>query len=111
MSSWKSDEKGLGSEPLSDAARDDWTRYGLSRRQPATDAAAAQAIVRPIRPEDRHGNFEGHVYLEYQHENVINSGRPARTARGRRFVANVATVSIVGVIGGLIAVLGSVTAG
>jgi hypothetical protein len=112
-----------GPESLDEAERDDWTRYGVAHL-PAPEpsqydpnkpkvvgsstlsklkgAAPAPVISRKSEPADED-------FLEYRHEiGAVETGQATRT-RSPRFIANVATVSVVGAIGVLILVLGLVS--
>jgi len=97
-------------EHVSPIARDDWNRYGLSRRGHAADQAPRDALGRPIERVDRRSEAPDDLFIHYRREASQHPARPAATHRSPRFIANVATVSFVGALGVALAVIGLATA-
>jgi hypothetical protein len=92
MTSEPGDDGKLRTEHRSEAARDDWYRYGLSRRG-GEDQAPRDALGRPIQDEGRRPAVPDDMFIRYRDETrQVPSGRARRSPR---FIANVATVIIV----------------
>jgi hypothetical protein len=109
MSLGRPDEGKIQAEQVGSVARDDWNRYGLSRRR-GPDQAPRDALGRPIEQEDRRYEAPDDLFIHYRRETTQRAARPVGAARGPRFVANVVTVAVVGVLGVSLAVFGFVTA-
>ena len=105
-----SDDSRQRSEHVSRVARDDWHRYGLSRRGRAADQGPRDALGRPIERVDRRAEAADELFIHYRREASQRTARPAGARRSPRFVANMATVSVVGALGIALLVLGLATA-
>ncbi len=105
-----SGDGGLPPDLVNEPASDDWTRYGLARGSGGRDRAPRDALGRPLAGRERRENAPDDLYLQYRRE---TSQRPT-TAPGRehgpRFAANVATASVIGVLGVLLLAIALVTA-
>jgi hypothetical protein len=97
MTSDQSDDGKLRVEHRSEAAGDDWYRYGLSRRG-GEDQGPRDALGRPIQDEARRPAAPDDFYIQYRHETSQRTPS-TRTRRSPRFIANVATVVVVIVVG------------
>jgi hypothetical protein len=97
MTSGSSDEGKIRAEHGTEAARDDWYRYGLSRRG-ADDQAPRDALGHPIQDEASRPAAPDDLYIQYRHETSQRS-QSNRTRRSPRFIANVAAVFIVVAVG------------
>ena len=92
MPSAPGDDGKVRTEHQSEAARDDWYRYGLSRRG-GEDKAPRDALGRPIEVEGRSAAVPDDMFIRYRDETrQVQSGRAHRSPR---FIANVATVAMV----------------
>jgi hypothetical protein len=105
-----SDDGKQQSEHVSRVAPDDWSRYGLSRRGRASDQGPRDALGRPIERVDRRAEAADELFIHYRREASQRPVRPAGARRGPRFVANVATVAVVGALGIALLVFGLATA-
>ncbi|MGD0122909.1 MAG: hypothetical protein ABSC46_10160 [Candidatus Limnocylindrales bacterium] len=105
-----SDDGKQRSEHVSRVASDDWQRYGLSRRGRAADQGPRDALGRPIERVDRRAEAADELFIHYRREASQRPARPAGARRSPRFVANAATVSIVGALGIALLVFGLATA-
>ena len=97
-------------EHVSSVARDDWNRYGLSRRGGAAAQAPRDALGRPIERADRRFEAPDDLFIRYRRETSQRAAGPSRAPRSPRFVANVATVSVVGALGLALLAFGLATA-
>jgi len=97
MTSGSSDERKIRAEHGTEAARDDWYRYGLSRRG-GEDQAPRDALGHPMQDETPRPAAPDDLYIEYRHETSQRS-QSNRTRRSPKFIANVATAFIVVAVG------------
>ncbi len=98
MRTWKSKETDRNDAFDSDAARDDWNRYG-AHHAPAAGTAPNDAMGRPITHAGRREDPRDDIYLEYRREKCAGASEPQGSRRSRRFVANVAGASVVALLG------------
>jgi hypothetical protein len=126
---WNPGESDPGADSLDEVAREDWSRYGLSHRPPATDASAApgdKPAARATMPgkgrlsrvrtsvQTRRASAAGRgaaaddLFAEYRHE-AISDLRLAGSGRSPRFKTNLVTASVVGGIGAVVLIAGLVS--
>ena len=110
MTLGSSDDGTQRSEHVSRVGRDDWQRYGLSRRGRAADQGPRDALGRPIERVDRRTEAADELYIHYRREASQRPVRPAGARRSPRFTANVATIGAVGALGIALLVFGLATA-
>jgi len=82
-----------------DEGLDDWNRYGLSRGDGAADRTPRDALGRPLAESARRDQPSDDLYIQYRRETSQRPTKAARRERSPRFVINVATASIVGMLG------------
>lgn len=105
-----SDDDKQRSEDVSRVARDDWQRYGLSRRGRGGDQGPRDALGRPVERVDRRTEAADELFIHYRRETSQRPTGPAGSRHSPRFVANVTTITAVGALGIALLVFGLATA-
>ncbi len=103
------DGKRVRAEHQSSVARDDWNRYGLSRRDRAPDGAPRDALGRPVQRADRGEAGPDEFFMQYRSEAGQGTARPSRAERSSRFRANLATIAAAAMLGSGLLLVGLVT--
>jgi hypothetical protein len=96
------------SEHQSAAARDDWQRYGLARHGTTAGEPLRDALGRPVEAADRR-DAPDELFLQYRRETGQRAAVAAGTERSPRYVANLATIAVIGVLGASMLIFGVFT--